>query len=155
MTRTSGPGGTPGHSPHARPGHRAGKGFAARRTVVVRDFVIFAVKLAIDGVKDVALLQIAAIAVLADLLRGEGHDRLFYKVVRLSERFDLWLNLNGAVDELEKGDTYDGLFGASTAGSDTLLGKLEGWVRGNDYDDPDRRRAREREDGDRDDVTRS
>jgi hypothetical protein len=105
---------------------------------VVRDFLIFAVKLAIDGLKDVVLLQIASIAVLADLLRGEGHSRLFYKVVRQSERFDLWLNLNGALDELEKGETEDGLFGASRAGSDTLLGKMEGWVRGNDYDDPDR-----------------
>lgn len=106
-------------------------------------------KLAVDGVKDVALFQIASIAVLADILRGEGHERLFYKVVRLSERFDLWLNLNGAVDELAKGETDDGLFGASTAGSDTLLGRMEGWVRGNDYDDPDRKRER----GERDDVT--
>lgn len=120
----------------------------------MRDYLIFTVKLAIDGFKDVALFQIASIAVLADLLRGEGHDRLFYKVVRLSERFDLWLNLNGAVKELEKGQTDDGLFGASTAGSDTLLGKMEGWVRGNDYDDPERQRTRDRDERDPDDLTR-
>lgn len=111
------------------------RGFFAKRSIVVRDFIIFAIKLAIDGLKDVALLQIAAIAVLADLLQGEGKPRLFYRVVQLSEKFDLWLNLNGAVDELERGETEDGLFGASRAGSDSLLGKLEGYVRGMDYDD--------------------
>jgi len=113
-----------------------GRGFSAKRTVLVRDFVIFALKLAIDGLKDVALVQIASIAVLADLLRGEGKPRLFYRVVQLSEKFDLWLNLNGAVDELERGETEDGLFGASRAGSDSLLGQLEGFVRGMDHDDP-------------------
>jgi hypothetical protein len=139
---------SPGPEREPAPGPRPGRGFAARRTIVVRDFLIFALKLGIDGLKDVVLFQIASIAVLADLLRGEGHSRLFYKVVRQSERFDLWLNLNGALDELERGETEDGLFGASTAGSDTLLGKMEGWVRGNDYDDPDR------PDRDPDDLTR-
>ncbi len=111
-----------------------GRGFSAKRSVLVRDFVIFALKLTIDGLKDVALLQIASIAALADLLRGRDKPRLFYRVVQLSEKFDLWLNLNGAVDELERGETDDGLFGASKAGSDTLLGKLEGLVRGKDHD---------------------
>jgi len=127
-----------------------GRGFAAKRSVLVRDYLVFALKLAIDGLKDVALVQIASVAVLADLLRGEGKPRLFYRVVKLSEKFDLWLNLNGAVDELEKGETTDGLFGASRAGSDTLLGQLEGWVRGADYDaDPDGP-AHRPDDGERD-----
>ena len=116
---------------------RQSRGFAAKRSVLVRDYLIFALKLAIDGLKDVVLVQIASIAVLADLLRGEGKPRLFYRVVQASEKFDLWLNLNGAVDELEKGETEDGLFGASRAGSDTLLGQLEGWVRGTEHDAED------------------
>ena len=103
-----------------------GRGFAAKRSVLIRDFIVFALKLAIDGLKDVVLVQIASIAVLADLLRGENKPRLFYRVVQASEKFDLWLNLNGAVNELERGQTEDGLFGASRAGSDTLLGKR--WV---------------------------
>lgn len=115
---------------------RAGRGFSAKRSVLIRDFIIFALKLAIDGFKDVFLVQIASIAVIADLLRGEGKPRLFYRVVQLSEKFDLWLNLNGAVNELERGQTDDGLFGASRAGSDTLLGQLEGFVRGMDHDGP-------------------
>lgn len=116
-----------------------GKGFAARRSVVVRDYLVFMLKLTIDGLKDFVLLPLASIAILADLLIGGGRrPRLFYRVVRVSERFELWLNLNGALDELERGETDDGLFGASTAGSDTLLGKVEAWVRGKDHDAPGR-----------------
>ena len=110
-----------------------GRGFAARRAVVVRDFLIFVLKLTIDGLKDVVLLPVASIAFVADLLiGGSDRPRLFYRVVRAAERFDRWLNLTGALDELERGDTEDGLFGASRAGSDTLLGKVEAWVRGSE-----------------------
>ena len=52
--------------------------------------------------------------------------------MRLSERFDLWINLNGAMEELEKGETDEGLLGTSQAGADTLLGKIGRLVRGAD-----------------------
>jgi len=114
---------------------RRGKGFAARRSVAVRDYLIFLLKLTIDGLKDFVLVPFATIAIIADLLiGGDRRPRLFYRVVRASERFEIWLNLNGALDELERSETDDGLFGASTAGSDSLLGKVEGWVRGKDHD---------------------
>jgi hypothetical protein len=114
---------------------------------VVRDFLIFVLKLTIDGLKDVVLLPVASIAFVADLLiGGSDRPRLFYRVVRAAERFDRWLNLTGALDELERGDTEDGLFGASTAGSDTLLGKVEGWVRG--AEDPEADQTRDAEAGD-------
>lgn len=99
-----------------------------------RDLVIFLVKLAIDGLKDLALMNLALGAAVLDVVSGGGRrPRLFYSVLRLSERFDLWLNLNGAMDKMEAGEAGDdGLFGASTAGSDTLLGKIEQIVRGGD-----------------------
>ena len=56
--------------------------------------------------------------------------RLFYKVMHLGERIDLWLNLHGAVAKGER--TGDGLFGGSEAGSPTLLGQLEQTFRGGD-----------------------
>ena len=116
-----------------------GKGFAARRSVAVRDYLIFLLKLTIDGLKDFVLVPLATIAIIADLLiGGDRRPRLFYRVVRASERFEIWLNLNGALDELERSETDDGLFGASTAGSDSLLGKVEGWIRGKDHDAPER-----------------
>jgi hypothetical protein len=107
----------------------------ATRSVMMRDLAIFLIKLTLDGLKDLVLIQLALGAALLDLLSGGGkRERLFYSVLRLSERFDLWLNLNGAMQRMEEGQEVndDGLFGASEAGSDTLLGKLEQLVRGGD-----------------------
>lgn len=105
----------------------------ATRRVTIRDFFIFQLKLVLDGLKDFALFQLAIGALLVDLVSGGGRRRrLFYSVLRLSERFDLWLNLNGAMERLDAGLDDDGLFGASDAGADTLLGKLEQMVRGGD-----------------------
>lgn len=106
----------------------------AKRSVMFRDLIIFLVKLAIDGLKDLALMNLAIGAAILDVLAGGGkRPRLFYSVLRLSERFDLWLNLNGAVEKMDSGEAGDdGLFGASTAGSDSLLGQIEQLVRGGD-----------------------
>ena len=106
----------------------------ATRGVVLRDFVIFQVKLLLDGLKDVGLSALSVGALIVDLLSGGGRrPRWFYRVLAMSERFDLWLNLSGAVSRMEAEDLGDdGLFGASDAGSDTLLGKMEEMVRGGD-----------------------
>jgi hypothetical protein len=58
--------------------------------------------------------------------RRPGHR--FYAVMRVGERFDRWLSLFSAAD---KATAYeDGLFGASRAGSASMLGKLEAVVLG-------------------------
>jgi hypothetical protein len=100
------------------------------RSVLIRDYAIFLVKLFLDGAKDGILVALASVAVVGDILSPDRKQKFFYSVMRLGERFDLWLNLHGA---LEKGqDSGDGLFGGSAAGSDTLLGQLEQYVRGGD-----------------------
>jgi hypothetical protein len=98
------------------------------KSVLIRDLMILLMKLVLDGLKDALLIQLAIAAVVFDLLFGRA-DRplLFYRVLRLGERFDLWLNLYGAADGAE--ESGDGLFGASRAGSNTLLGRLEQIVR--------------------------
>jgi hypothetical protein len=99
--------------------------------VLVRDFVIFYIKLAIDGLKDLLFLQLSLVAFVVDLVlmlaTGKRRSRFFYTVLEVGERFDLWLNLFGAA----KGAAHnpDGLFGESRAGDDTLLGELEELVR--------------------------
>ncbi len=106
---------------------------SATRSVTVRDFFIFQFKLMLDGLKDIVVFNLSVGAMVLDFLSGRGRrPRLFYSVVRLSERWDLWLNLNGAVARMEAGEDDDGLFGASEAGSDTLLGQIEQLVRGGD-----------------------
>ena len=112
----------------------------ATRSVLIRDFLIFQMKLWLDGFKDLMMIQLSIVAVVVDLLFGGRRKRIFYKVIRLGERIDLWLNLHGA---LSRGDgTGDGLFGASRAGSKTMLGQLEQAVRGGD--EPRSRRRRQR-----------
>jgi len=65
----------------------------------VSDFVIFQLKLLIDGLKDGAVFTASFVAFGIDLIFGRRDERrLFYKLLRLSERFDLWLNLHGAVE---------------------------------------------------------
>ena len=99
------------------------------KKVIIRDLVIFQVKLAIDGLKDLVLLPASLVAALIDLiLPGPHPGRFFYAVMRLGETFDRWLSLYGPALEARAG--LDGLFGASRAGSATLLGELEELVRG-------------------------
>ncbi len=107
----------------------------ATRGVLIRDFLIFQLKLVLDGFKDLFLFQASVVAVVIDLLFSGRRRRLFYSVMRLGERIDLWLNLHGAIARMEA--SGDGLFGGSKAGSNTLLGQLEQAVRGGD--DPRRK----------------
>jgi len=105
----------------------------AERNVVVRDYVIFMIKLWLDGLKDAAFIVLSTGAAVLDLISGAGRrPRLFYTVVRWGERFDKWLNLHSAVERMEESESDDGFFGASAAGSDSLLGKLEQITRGGD-----------------------
>ena len=99
--------------------------------VSIRDFAIFQLKLMIDASKDTAVFAVSFLAFGIDLVfRRHGRRRFFYKMMRVSERLDLWLNLYGATEGAD--ENPDGLFGSSAAGSDTLLGQVEQMVRGGD-----------------------
>lgn len=105
------------------------------RRVTVRDFVIFQIKLVLDGAKDFVAFWLSIGAIVLDFVAGRGRrPRLFYSVVRASERFDQWLNLHSVVRDMDASGTEDGLFGASRAGSDTFVGQVELFVRGGDED---------------------
>jgi hypothetical protein len=115
----------------------------ASRPVLIRDFLIFQLKLYLDGFLDISLAILSVVALIIDLFFGGKRKRLFYKVMKMGERADLWLNLHGAL--ARGGESQDGLFGASKAGSKTMLGQLEQAVRGGDETRKQRRR-RELED---------
>ena len=102
----------------------------ATRPILVRDFLIFQLKLVLDGFKDLFLFWAGIVAVVIDLFFSGKRKRIFYKVMKLGERIDLWLNLHGAMDRGE--ESGDGLFGGSKAGSDSFVGKIEQVVRGGD-----------------------
>lgn len=105
----------------------------ASRGVTLRDFLIFQLKLGLDGLKDFFAIWLSTGAIILDVIAGRGkRPRLFYSVVRASERFDKWLNLHSVVERMETLDDDDGFFGASTAGDDSLIGQIEQLVRGGD-----------------------
>jgi hypothetical protein len=58
----------------------------------------------------------------------ERKGQRFYAVMARAERFDRWLSLYGSAEAADV--EADGLFGASKAGADTLLGRLETLVTG-------------------------
>lgn len=98
--------------------------------VLLRDFVIFGIKLLLDWAKGLVLVNLAILAFCVDLvlMLGAGHRRsFFYRVLELGERIDLWLNLYRPAQGA--GVNADGLFGASRAGDDTFLGEMEELVR--------------------------
>jgi hypothetical protein len=97
------------------------------RRVLLRDFLIFEIKLVLDGLKGVGISLLALPALGLDLLHpGSRMGQRFYGVMRLGERLDRWLSLYG-VAEAAEGDP-EGLFGVSRAGSPTLLGRMEALV---------------------------
>jgi hypothetical protein len=115
--------------------NRSGRRDGVPRSVIVRDLLLFQLKLALDGLVDLVLAPLAIAAACAEVVFiRKRRGRLFYAVLGVGERADLWLNLYGA----SRAADSDGLFGGSRAGSETYLGELELRVRGGDR--PRRRR---------------
>jgi hypothetical protein len=94
------------------------------RWVILRDLVIFQIKLVMDGAKDIILSPLAIGAAVIDVFwPGARPGRRFYAVMRIGEGYDRWLSLFAAAHKADA--LEDGLFGASRAGNDSLLGRLE------------------------------
>ena len=101
------------------------------RGVTLRDFAIFQVKLILDGAKDFVAFWASIFAIALDFIAGRGsRPRLFYSVVRASERFDRWINLHSVVQEMDAQATGEGLLGARQSASETFVGELERLARG-------------------------
>lgn len=64
---------------------------------LIRDALVFQGKLVLDGLMDIALGPLSLIAALVGLL-GQGYEAegLFYRVLRLGRRFEVWVNLFGS-----------------------------------------------------------
>jgi hypothetical protein len=97
------------------------------RRVLLRDLIVFELKLLLDQVKGLVISQAALVAFIIDFIRPRGQSfSFFYKVLALGERLDQWLSLYGP--SRHAAEDPEGLFGESKAGSPTLLGQLEGIV---------------------------
>lgn len=136
------------------------------RSVTFRDFVVFQVKLALDGVKDAVLISLSIVAVVIDMIAGGGRrPRRLYAVIRLCARFDRWLRLHSAKGFAETGERlWPDLPGGEVgerrrmlgSDADTLIERVEDLARRESksaerwLDDVIERQARARERRDRD-----
>ena len=101
------------------------------REITLRDFAIFQLKLAMDGTKDFVAFWLSIGAIILDFIAGRGRrPRLFYSVVRGSDRFDKWLNLHSVVHRVDEVDNEDDLSGDNTGGDDPLIAQIEELARG-------------------------
>lgn len=92
------------------------------RGSLVRDSLVFQLKLLVDGTRDFMLVPVALVATLVGLLRG-GTDpgREFRRVLDLGRQSEQWINLFGQHDPISE---------AGQAGSiDMLLTRAEQVVR--------------------------
>jgi hypothetical protein len=103
----------------------------ATRNVTVRDFAIFQLKLMLDGSIDFVAFWLSIGAIALDFIAGRGkRPRLFYSVVRMSERADKWLNLHGVVQRMDDAESDDGLFGGTDdPDDDNLVSEIQRLVR--------------------------
>ena len=86
---------------------------ARSRWGLIRDVLVFQLKLGIDALRDVALMPISLVAAVVDLAKGGDQPKSFYEVVRLGRRSERWINLFGAVEPPEEDDlpSLDSLVG--------------------------------------------
>lgn len=90
----------------------------SKRGALVRETVVFQLKLMADGFRDLVLLPISLVATLIGLLRGgEEPEREFMQVIELGRQSERWINLFGTHQAAESS--------TAVASIDVLFTKLE------------------------------
>ena len=90
----------------------------SKRGELIRNAVIFQLKLMADGLRDLVLLPVSLVATLVGLLRGgDEPEREFLRVIEIGRESEQWINLFGHHDAPESPN--------AVASIDTLFTKLE------------------------------
>lgn len=94
----------------------------SKRASLMRESLIFQLKLLADGTRDFIMVPVALVATLVGLIRGgDEPEKEFERVIDLGRQSDQWINLFGNHEPLEEG---------GRAGSiDMLLSEAENVVR--------------------------
>ena len=94
---------------------------------LIRDAVVFQLKLVVDGMRDLILLPVSVVAALMSLLQsGDRAGSEFYRLVALGKRTEKWINLFGAAEHMPEAPEDGALAGQSL---DKLVDKVESMVR--------------------------
>jgi hypothetical protein len=90
----------------------------SKRGELVRESVVFQLKLMADGFRDLVLLPVSLLATLVGLLRGgKEPEREFLQVIELGRTSEKWINLFGSHQAVDNEH--------AAASIDTLFAKLE------------------------------
>lgn len=94
---------------------------ATSRWELIRDLLIFQLKLALDALRDIVLVPVSLVAGIVDLAwGGDPPGKNFYEAVRFGRRTERWINLFGAVETDEEADETEAL-----PSLDSLVGQVE------------------------------
>lgn len=78
----------------------------SKRGELVREVLLFQLKLMVDGIRDLVLMPVSLIAAAFGLIRSEQNpDKEFNRVLEAGRQSEQWINLFGAHDPIaEAGD---------------------------------------------------
>lgn len=94
--------------PQSQPRHRN----SDKRWTLMRDVLVFQLKLIMDGLRDIAMSPISLGAAIAGIFMDrEEPGRLFYQSLRFGRRTERWINLFGAASRLKGVQQVDGVDG--------------------------------------------
>ena len=94
---------------------------SSKRSELIREAVVFQVKLVADGFRDLVLLPVSLVAALIGLLRGgDEPDREFKQVIELGRQSEEWINLFGNHERLEDANPAASIDDLFTKVEDTL-----------------------------------
>lgn len=84
---------------HTAPDAEAAASTHPDRWRVIRDLIVFQVKLALDGMRDVLLSPISLfLGIYGLLFGGRNPGKHFYRLCHLGHHTDRWINLFGAAE---------------------------------------------------------
>ena len=96
------------------------------RWTLIRDALIFQVKLIVDGLRDLLLVPASAVAALLSLLSGSGGQPgpYFYRLVGFGKRTEQWIDLFAAHQNAPEGIVEAG----RDSSIDDLVHRVEAFV---------------------------
>ena len=91
---------------------------------LIRDLVVFQIKLAIDALRDIVMSPISIVAGLLDLILEGDRPRHLYRVLLFGRQTERWINLFGEANRVDTGSLPTG-DGDPSDSLDTIVGQVE------------------------------
>ena len=93
----------------------------SKRSTLIRNTVVFQLKLMADGFRDLVLLPVSLIATLIGLLRGgDEPEREFLQVINVGRETEQWINLFGNHEPSENANAITSIDALFSKVEDTL-----------------------------------